>query len=240
MNLVLIPGLLCDGTVWRHQTVNLGRNHHVHVADVTGPSSLPDMARAVLETVPGPISVAGHSMGARVALEMVRIAPERIERLALLDTGAHPRQDGEVERRKVLVDLAFEHGMKALADRWLPPMVAPGALERNPALREALYAMVTGMTPEIHQRQIRALLDRPDAESLLPTLRCPVLIGVGDEDAWSPPEQHRRMAVQVPGSLLRLFKDSGHRAPREAPEAVTAALGEWLGLPARTHFEASL
>lgn len=226
--LVLIPGLLCDAVVWEHQIEALGGRYNVQVADVTGFSSIGEMARSTLAAYPGGISVVGHSMGARVALEMARVAPERILRLALLDTGVHPMSEGEPVRRQVLVDLGEREGMKALADAWLPPMVREGALDEDAELRRKLYAMVERMNSDIHKRQIRALLDRPDAGAVLSTLRCPVLIGVGEHDRWSPPEQHQDMVAQVPGARFNLFGHSGHMAPMEAPEAVTQALREWM------------
>ena len=117
---VLIPGLLCDGTVWRHAADTLSRTHTVIVGDLSTQDSLTNMAEDMLAVCGEPLAVAGHSMGARVALEMVRLAPDRIVKLALLDTGMHPRKKGEEARRRELVDLAYEYGMKALADRWLP------------------------------------------------------------------------------------------------------------------------
>ncbi len=136
------------------------------MADFSQHDSIADMARAALALKEGPIVAIGHSMGARAALEAVRLAPERIVRLALLDTGVHPRREGEEATRQVLVDLAFDDGMAALADRWLPPMVHEARLG-DTALMAPLKAMVMRATPEQHRRQIRALLDRPDARPLL-------------------------------------------------------------------------
>lgn len=229
--LLFLPGLLCDDIVWRHQTAALGDRYDVVVAQLTDFASIAAMAQAALALAPGSISVVGHSMGARVALEMVHIAPERIARLALLDTGVHPVGVAEPGRRQVLIDLAERDGMAALADRWLPPMVMAGALERDPALDATLRAMVARMSPEIHGRQIAALLGRRDAAPLLATIRCPVLVGVGRHDAWSPPEQHAAIAAAIPQARYVIFEDSGHMAPMEAPEAVTAALRDWMLQP---------
>lgn len=229
--LVLIPGLLCDGAVWRAQLDALGKDIDVRVAAVTGFASIAAMARSILADMPDVASVAGHSMGARVALEMVRAAPGRIARLALLDTGLHPARAGEDERRHALVDLGRRDGMRALADSWLPPMVGPGVLDARPALRAELYAMVERMNPEIHHAQITALLGRPDARDGLAAIRCPVLIGVGEHDAWSPPEQHREIAQAIPHARYVVFAGSGHMAPMEVPDAVTAALREWMAMP---------
>lgn len=225
--LCLLPGLLCDGHAWRPQADALKARASIHIADLRGFDCLTEMARSVLKAVDGPLAVAGHSMGGRVALEMWRLAPERIDRLALLDTGVHPREPGEAERRQVLVDLARREGMAALANRWLPPMV--GAAGRaDPALMAGLKAMVERQTPDIYERQITALLNRPDAAPLLGTIACPMLVGVGREDSWSPLAQHQAIAAAHAGATLVMFENSGHMAPLEAPQAVIRALERWL------------
>ncbi len=228
--LVLIPGLLSDGVVWEHQTRALSDRYDVRVADVTRDASIGGMAQRVLDESPERLSVAGHSMGARVALEMARIAPERIERVALLDTGVHPRSETEHVNRLALVALGESEGMPAVAEAWLPPMIRDWNDDASADLRGRLRAMVERMNPRIHRTQIQALLDRPDAEAVLPRLECPVLVGVGDSDAWSPPDQHREIASRLSGARLVVFPDSGHFAPIEAPEAVTQALAEWMTL----------
>jgi pimeloyl-ACP methyl ester carboxylesterase len=232
---VLIPGLLCDGVIWEHQARAFGDRYDVRIADVTGSASISAMAQGVLDDVSGRLSVAGHSMGARVALEMVRLAPDRIDRLALLDTGVHPRTENEHVQRLALVELGEREGMRAVAEAWLPPMVRDWHSEENADLRSTLIAMVERMTPQIHRAQIQALLDRPDAEAVLAGLACPVLVGVGESDAWSPPEQHREIAARLSDAQLVVFRDSGHMAPIEAPQAVTDALAEWMTrTPSRT------
>ena len=231
--LVLIPGLLSDGAVWDHQIRELSGRYDVRVADVTRDSSITGMAERTLDESPERVSVAGHSMGARVALEMARIAPDRIDRLALLDTGVHPRRENEHVNRLALVALGESEGMPAVAEAWLPPMIRDWDGEESAGLRRTLTAMVERMTPRIHRAQIQALLDRPDAEAVLGDLTCPVLVGVGDSDAWSPPEQHREIAARIADARFVEFPDSGHFAPIEAPEAVTAALAEWMALTPR-------
>jgi pimeloyl-ACP methyl ester carboxylesterase len=168
-------------------------------------------------------------MGARVALEMLRLAPERIVRLGLLDTGVHPRRDGEEASRQALVDLAFEEGMGALAEKWLPPMVHE-ARTRDDALMARLKAMVMRSTPEQHRRQIRALLDRPDARPLLRTISCPTLVMVGRQDRWSPLAQHQEIAALIPHAELVVIEESGHMSPVEQPKQVSQALLRWLRL----------
>jgi pimeloyl-ACP methyl ester carboxylesterase len=223
----LIPGLLCDEVVWAHALERIGRRLTVAVADLATQDSLSVMAQDVLAAHAGPLYVAGHSMGARVALEMVHRAPQRIRRLALLDTGIHPRKEGEEVRRQQRIDLAYREGMRALAEDWLPPMLHPDRRDDS-VLMGALTAMVERMTPQLHERQIRALLKRPDAAPLLPMIRCPTLIAVGRQDAWSPPAQHEEMHRLIAGSKFVVIEDAGHFAPMERPEQVTTMLDEWF------------
>ncbi|MEI9885880.1 MAG: alpha/beta fold hydrolase [Rhizomicrobium sp.] len=223
----LLPGLLCDAAVWRPQARLLSGSHDVRVPDFFGYDSLPAMARAVLAMAPERFSLAGHSMGGRVALEIVNQAPQRVERLALLDTGVHGVQPAERDARQELVDLAFSKGMEALAARWLPPMLAPDR-RTDPVLVPEITAMICRASPLIFARQIRALLTRPSAEPVLPRIACPVHVIVGRQDSWSPVSQHEAIAAAVPGAKLSVIEDCGHMAPLEQPEAVGAILAEWL------------
>lgn len=225
--LLLLPGLLCGAWVWAGQTAALADAAEVTVADFFGFDSIGAMAESVLEKAPARFAVAGHSMGGRVALEIVRRAPERVRGLALLNSGVHPRRPAEAEQRQVLVDLAHAEGMEALARRWLPPMVAPARIADAPFM-DGLTAEVCQATPEIFARQIRALLDRPDAEAVLPAIACPTLVVGGHQDQWSPAEQQRGIAAGIAGAALTLIDECGHMSPVEQPEAVGVALRGWL------------
>ena len=220
---LLIPGLLCDRFCWEAVLARLP----AEVADLSTQDDLTQMARDLLQRHPGALRVAGHSMGARVAMEMARLAPDRIERLALLDTGIHPLRAGETEKRDEIVRFAFDNGMRALADRWLPPMVWQGN-QTDTALMDGLRAMVLRMTPELHARQIRALVNRPDAAATLGQVACPVLLTVGRHDQWSPVAQHEDMLALLPGARLEIIEDAGHFAPVERPGAVADILVPFL------------
>lgn len=226
---VLVPGLLCDASVWAPQRHSLERDYDVLVPDLWGVDSIEAMAAAVLDASPEHFALAGHSMGARVALAILDHAPERVERLALLDTGVHPRRPGEAEKRQELVDLAHTQGMAALAERWLPPMVHPQRAG-DPALMRPLTEMVCRATPEIFEKQVRALLNRPDAAAVLPRIGCPTLVACGRQDGWSPLSQHEEMAVAIRNAELAVIEDSGHMSTVEAPAAVTGVLSAWLRL----------
>jgi pimeloyl-ACP methyl ester carboxylesterase len=224
--LVLIPGLLCDAVSWDPVRHLLGQGV---VADVTEQDSIEAMAAQVLASFDGPLAVAGHSMGARVGMEMWRQAPDRLRRLALLDTGLDPRKDTEIAGRQRRLDLAHAEGMAALCDDWLPPMVHPSR-HNDPGVMGPLRAMVLSKTPEIHDRQIKALLNRPDARPVLATITVPTLVLVGRDDQWSPVAQHEDIAHVVPGARLVIVDEAGHFAPFERPEAVAAAMQDWLAI----------
>lgn len=229
MQIVFLPGLLCDARVFAHQIAAIGASADTVVADFSTQDSIGAMAEAALALRTGPIVVVGHSMGGRVALEMVRRAPERIEKLVVLDTGARPRREGEEATRQVMLDVADRDGMAALAERWLPPMVHEGRVG-DATLMDPLRAMVCAKDAALHRRQIRALLDRPDAMATLAAIRCPTLVMVGRQDRWSPVEQNREIAEAIPGAAFVVIEDAGHMATVERPEAVTAALLDFLGL----------
>jgi pimeloyl-ACP methyl ester carboxylesterase len=230
--LVLLPGLLCDEAVWAGQLAALSDWHCV-VPDYRELASITAMAEHVLATVPAPrLCVAGHSMGGRVALELARLAPHRVERLALLDSGAAPRPDGpeglaEQEQRLALLALARDQGMAAMARRWAVGMVHPGRVD-SPVL-EAIVAMVARKTPAVFEAQIQALLTRPDARPLLPQLHGPTLLLCGRQDTWSPLARHVQMQALVPQAELVVVEDAGHMSTMEQPAAVNAALRHWLG-----------
>ena len=166
-------------------------------------------------------------MGARVAMEMARLAPARIERLALLDTGIHALKAGEVEKRDEIVRFAHENGMQALADRWLPGMVYEPNRQRAD-LMQALTAMVLLRDPDLHARQIRALVNRPDAASYLAEIACPVLLVVGRQDQWSPVAQHEEMLRLLPDARLEIVENAGHFAPLEQADTVARLLADFL------------
>ncbi|HEY4360819.1 MAG TPA: alpha/beta hydrolase [Bryobacteraceae bacterium] len=230
--LVLLPGLLCDARVWRDQVEALDDVAQCTVPDYGSLDSIAAMAEHVLATAPPEFSLAGHSMGGRVAFQVIRRAPERVKRLALLNTGADCRQPGaageqEERNRMVLVDLARTQGMRAMGMKWLPPMMPPQRME-DAALVEEILQMVERKTPEIFFAQQRALLGRPDANPVLSTIQCPAMLLSGREDTWSPPSRHEEMAAKIPGSRVVIVAESGHMAPMEQPAAVSQALREWL------------
>ncbi len=229
--IVFLPGLLCDAEVFAGQTAALAPHAEVAVADFTDCDSIEAMAAKALAVFDGPVSLVGFSMGGRAALEALRIAPERVERLVLMDTGATPARRGEPAGRGELAYPPHREGTRARAAGWLPPMVHPDR-ETDPTLVEPITAMVERMTPAIFAGQIRALLGRPDARPVLATVRCPTLVVVGRQDRWSPLAQNRELAETIPGAHLAVIEDAGHFSPAERPQAVAAAIVDFFGFAA--------
>jgi pimeloyl-ACP methyl ester carboxylesterase len=234
--LLLLPGLVCDQSVWEQQMDALAGVADCTCADYGATDSLAGMAEAALSIAPQRFSVAGHSMGGRVALEIYRRAPERVMRIALLNTGYLPLaagDAGEAEKRKrgELVALARSEGMGAMLRVWLPPMIDSRRIH-DAALVNPIMEMMSRKTPEIFAAQVRALLERPDATPVLDAIRCPTLLVTGREDGWSGPAQHAAMAAKIAGSRLEIVPDCGHMSMLERPVEVSAALREWLARPA--------
>lgn len=230
--LVLLPGLLCDQAVWQGQIDALRDIAACTCMDWGHLDSIPAMAERVVRLAPPEFSLAGHSMGGRVAFQVVKLAPHRVKRLALFNTAAGPRPPGdagvlEEQKRRKLLEIAKTQGMRAFAQAWLPPMMKPGRMDDKP-LVDSIFAMLERKTPQIYEAQMTALLNRPDARPILPTIACPTLLLSGREDSWSPPARHEEMAAAIPNSRVVIVPDSGHMAPMEQPEAVAQAMREWL------------
>lgn len=226
---------MCDGAVWADQVAAFGAGRPVIVPDYGTLDSLAAMAAHVLRLAPpGPLAVAGHSMGGRVAFEMLRQAPQRIARLALLDTSYHPLPPGEAGEREragrmALLALARAQGMRAMAREWARGMLHPSRLDSP--LFEAVLDMFERRTPDQFAAQIEALLHRSDATELLGTIGCPTLLLCGREDGWSPPERHQFMHEHIAGATLAILERCGHMSAMECPGEVTAALATWLAQP---------
>lgn len=230
--LILLPGLMCDAAVWAPQCAALQAQAQCVVPAYGLCDSLSAMAQQVLSQAPSErFSLAGHSMGGRVALEVLRLAPQRVARLALLDTGVQPLPagaDGERERvgRLALLSQARRQGMRVMGSQWARAMVHPD--QRDTPLFDAVLDMLERSSADQFAAQINALLTRPDASALLPTIRCPTLVLCGREDSWSPPAQHERMRDAIANAELCVIERCGHMSTLEQPQAVNDALAAWL------------
>jgi pimeloyl-ACP methyl ester carboxylesterase len=224
--LAILPGLLCDSRMFPGLQARFPGVMFVDgfYADASSISAMADYALARL---PPRFALLGHSMGARVAIEIWKTAPKRVERIALADTGSHLPRPGEREKRLALRDIGREFGFDRLIAEWLPPMVAPQN-HANADLMAMLEAMAWSAGQACFERQIEALLSRPAVDPVLAGIACPAFVIVGHEDQWSPIAQHRDIADAIPGAQLRIIPGAGHMAPAEAPGAFLNIVAEWL------------
>ena len=225
--LMLLSGLLCDEEIWSGVAEALSLFADLTVVIFPGFSSIEAMAEHVLAVAPPRFALAGHSMGGRVALEVIRREPGRVLGLALLNTGVHGAAAHEAASRGRLVDLARTEGMAAVAAAWLPPMLDRKTNLLDPVI-DGLMRMVERNTPESFAGQIQALLSRPEAGSVLQSVDVPVLLLSATGDTWSPPNQHAAMRARCPAAQLMILEGAGHMSPAEQPAAVASALAEWL------------
>lgn len=224
--LVLIPGLISDAIIWQNLANAMRGQLHIHNADITHDATIPDMAKHLLNKTDGELIVVGHSLGGRVAMEMAHIDPNRIAGLVLADTGYAPKKDGEETKRHQMIDLGHK-SMQQLADLWLPPMLNP-EVKPDHILYAKLNAMILRANANTHERQIRALIARPDAGKYLHKITCPTLLIVGRQDMWSPIAQHQEIFDKIENSLMVIIDNAGHFAPIEQVKATTNAITNWL------------
>jgi pimeloyl-ACP methyl ester carboxylesterase len=231
--LLLLPGLLCDRALWVAQTEALSGACDPWVADLTRDETMEGMARRVLEEAPAPsFALAGLSMGGYVAMEIMRQAPERVTRLALLDTRARLDTPEDLERRLQMMKLAqTERGFAPITSRMLPLLVHPSRLG-DARLVDAIRGMAERTGIPAYLRQQRAIMSRADFRPALSQVRCPVLVLCGREDALTPLALHAEIAGLVAGAKLSIVEQCGHLSTMERPDEVNAALLEWLGTDA--------
>jgi pimeloyl-ACP methyl ester carboxylesterase len=225
--LILLPGLLCDEALWVHQTRYLAEVADVAVADLTGRDSVAALAADVLATAPPRFAVAGLSMGGYVALEIVRQAPERIMKLALLDTNARADTDKQRRRRRGLMALADRGEFRGVTPRLLPMLIHPDRIGEE-ALTGEVMAMAERVGRDAFLRQQKLIMDRPDSRLWLSSIQLPTLVLCGRQDAISTFEMHVEMAGAIPGARLAIVEECGHLASLERPHATTALMRDWL------------
>lgn len=225
--LVLIPGLLCDRALWQGQIDELDDIADPWVADVTHDNSMTGMARRVLAEAPPRFALAGLSMGGYVAQEIMRQAPERVMRLALLDTGARADAEEHTTRRHGLIELAEKGEFHGITPRLLPSFVHPKRLE-DKALVTAVTAMTERVGKDAFLRQQRAIISRPDGRPSLGAINCPTLVLCGQQDQLTPLELSEEMVALIHGAELAIIEECGHLSTMERPWEVSVALRQWL------------
>lgn len=226
--LLLIPGTLCDAELWRHQIDRLADVAEVHVGRHSLDDSVDAIAHRLLDEMPpGPFAMAGLSMGGYLALSVMRLAPERVTKLCLLDTTARADTPEQARRRADLVELAQQGDFQGSTRRMLPVFIHPDRLHEEP-LRSDVMAMNKRVGLAAYLRQQKANASRIDARPHLGEIRCPTLVVCGRQDILLPPEHSEELAAAIPGATLVYIEDCAHLPTMERPQAATALMRYWL------------
>lgn len=224
---ILIPGLLCSARLYAEQIPRLWQSAPVTVADHRRDDTIAAIADHILRDAPPRFALVGLSMGGYIAGLVARRAPERVGKLALLDTAARPETPKQTERRLEQIALAESGRLGEVADL-LFPLFASRARHGDEDLKRLVRTMAQETGTEAFVRQQRAIMGRPDLRPHLPSIICPTLVLVGDGDELTPPPFSEEIAAGIPGARLVVVPDCGHLSTLEQPEAVNAALVKWL------------
>ncbi|WP_137112021.1 alpha/beta fold hydrolase [Rhodobacter sp. SY28-1] len=223
--LVLIPGMMCDTRMWGGIDADLGVPvlHHIP----TGADSMADLAAQFLADAPPRFALAGLSMGGILAMEILRQAPDRVTRLALLDTNPRAETAAAQARRAPQIDRALAGDLEGVMRNDMKPnYLAPGP--NKPAILDLCMDMALTLGPQVFARQSRALRDRPDQQATLAAFKGPALVLMGAEDRLCPLDRHQLMHDLIPHSRLHIIANAAHLPPLEQPEATARALRDWL------------
>jgi len=225
--LILGPGLMNTPRLWQHQTEHLSNIADITIVDTRRDTSLTDMAKRMLDAAPPTFAYAGLSMGGYMAFEMIRQAPERVTKLALLDTAAFNDTPERSEIRRNMIALAEKGDFETVKRNTFPIFLAPEHLN-DPTLIGIATEMCDEIGPEIFVQQMTAIMNRNDSRDLLPQIKVPTLVIVGRQDQGTPVAAAEEIAAGIPGARLAIIEDCGHLSTIEQPQAVTALLRDWL------------
>ncbi|MCD1625905.1 alpha/beta hydrolase [Seohaeicola saemankumensis] len=228
--LVLLPGMMCDARLFAPQINDLSRDHAVMVAPITQGERVEEIASALLPLLPAKFALAGLSMGGIVAMELLRRAPERITRIALMDTNPLAETPQTAAAYEPMIIGARAGRLDEVMRGFMrPDFLAPGP--GRISVLNKVFEMAQDLGPEILVRQVRALQRRRDQQPTLRRCKVPALVMCGAHDALTPLKRHAFMAELIPYARLEVIEDAGHLPTLEAPEAVTAVLRAWLKQP---------
>jgi pimeloyl-ACP methyl ester carboxylesterase len=225
--LVLVPGLLCSPALWAPQVAGLSDIADITIGDHTRHDTMQAIAQSILAAAPQRFALAGLSMGGYIAQQIVLQAPERVARLALLDTGSRADTAERKERRLQLNEMARREGAARVQQELMPLLIHADRLA-DKTFVDLIVQMATDTGVEAFLRQHAALMARGDNRPLLSGIRCPTLVLVGRQDVLTPLELSEEMAGAIPGARLQVIEDCGHLSTLEQPDAVNHALRAWL------------
>ncbi len=224
--LLLIPGMMCDARMWGYIPAALHPRQVVHALPV-GADSVADLAAAILRDTPPRFALAGLSMGGIVAMEVLRQAPDRVERLALLDTNPLAEAAEVQARRPAQAARVLAGGLAQVMRDEMKPLYLADTPYRADIL-DLCMDMALSLGPEVFAGQSRALAARPDQTATLAAFEGPALVLMGEHDIPCPRDRHDLMHALMPQSRLVIIPGAGHLPTLEKPEETTAALRRWL------------
>ncbi len=225
-NLLLIPGLVCDAAVWRHQVEHLGELADVKVPAVTEGETMVEMARIVLDAAPPQFALAGFSMGGYIALEMLRQAPERVTRRALLDTSARADTSEKAAWRRTAISRCENGEFACVIEGMMPILLHPD--QQSGSLPQFVRDMVGRVGVKAFVSRHRAIGMRQDSRGLLRGGKQPVRAICGRQDGMSTIAEHVEIAELAPRGRFSIIEQCGHMTILERPQAATALLRDWL------------
>ena len=228
--LVFLPGMMCDARLFGPQIAELSADMAVTVAPVTQGERIEEIASGLLDLLPKRFALAGLSMGGIVAMEILRRAPDRVTRIALMDT--NPLAETPIvaaNREPQIVKVRSGRLLEVMRDEMKPNYLAPGP-HRGDVL-DLVMDMAEALGPEVFIRQSRALQRRRDQQAVLRKCRVPTLILCGEHDQLCPVKRHTFMAELIPYAELVVLADAGHLPTLEQPAETTAALRKWMTQP---------
>ncbi len=223
---VLIPGLLLDWRLYAPQLPALWPQG-VLLAHHAGEDSMAAIAHRILAAAPPRFALAGLSMGGYLAFEILRQAPQRVARVAFLDTTAQADTPEITAARRAQMQLAAGGGLAQVVEALIPRLIHPQH-QGDAALTGLIRDMGRAVGVRGYLNQQAAIIGRPDSRALLGSIRCPALVVVGDHDQLTPPERAAEIAQGIPRARLVVIAGCGHLSTLECPEAVTSALRAWL------------
>ena len=227
MPILLVPGLASSPRIFAPLAPALWRFGPVTVANHIRDASMGAIARRILAEAPPRFALAGHSMGGYIAFEIMRQAPQRVAKLALINTQARPDTPEATARRRGLIARAKGDEYRAVLDELFPGFVHPSRREDG-ALRKLVHDMGDDIGAGAFVRQQTAIISRPDSRPTLASIKCPTLVLTGDEDNTIPNSLSKEMADGIPGAKLVILRDCGHLPQVEQPQAASDALVQWL------------
>jgi pimeloyl-ACP methyl ester carboxylesterase len=227
MPILLVPGVVCSPRIFSPVVPALWRFGPVTVANHIRDDNMGAIARRILAEAPPRFALAGHSMGGYIAFEILRQAPERVAKLALMNTQARPDTPEATTRRRGLVARAQNGDYRGVLDELFSGFVHPSRLG-DASLRQLVHDMGDDVGPEAFVRQQTAVISRPDSRPSLAWIKCPTLVLTGDQDNSVPNAQSVEMANGIPGAKLVILPDCGHLPQLEMPQATADALVEWM------------